>query len=91
MKTQQLLIISACFFASLLTGCSNYEQNQTVAAFSHSPNSSSPCRAIKQQLNALSSSQLPANSIYPPQTGATPTAIQKARLLREYEYYNCQD
>ena len=73
----------------ILTGCSHYEQNETPAPFPYNPKSSSPCRAIKQQMNAISAPQIPANSVYPPQYGPTPTAIQKARLLREYEYYGC--
>lgn len=81
--------IALCLFTGLLVGCSSYEQNETAQPFPYNPNSSSPCRAIKAQLNAISAPQLPPNSIYPPQNGATPTAIQKARLLREYEYYGC--
>ncbi len=88
MKTQWMPL---CLLLIALSGCSSYEQNETAAAFPYNPNSSSPCRAIKQQLNnTIYSPQLPANSVYPPQSGATPTAIQKARLLREYEYYGCQ-
>jgi hypothetical protein len=72
--------IPVCLIAFLLASCASYEQNDTPPAFPYSPNSSSPCRAIKQQLNAVRS----------PEIGTRQTAIGKARLLREYEYYGCQ-
>lgn len=81
--------IPICLVTFILASCASYEQNNEPAPFPYNPKSSSPCRAIKQQLNPIVAPQIPANSVYPPQYGATPTAIQKARLLREYEYYGC--
>lgn len=83
--------VPLCFSLLGLIGCSNYEQNTSLETFPHNPKSSSPCRAIKQQLNAIAAPQIPANSVYPPQTGPYSTAIQKARLMKDYEYYGCQN
>lgn len=83
--------IAVCFIVGLLSGCANYEQNE-IEYLPVNPKSSSPCRAIKQQLNVVSSPELDPTSVYPPsQYNVQPTAIQKARLLREYQYYGCQN
>lgn len=78
MQYQKLAHQALLCFALIIAGCTNKYEDYTPTI--EQVKSHSPCKTIKQQLNA----------VYSPEIGTRPTAIQRARLLQEYEIYNCQ-